>query len=100
MEIIYATIIPGRTCGQSSLSAIYSLLINQGFPDGAHGKEPTCQRRTCKRPGFHPWGGREDPLEKEMVTHSSILPGESDGQRSPAGYSLQCCTELDTTEAS
>ena len=29
----------------------------------------------------------EDPLEKEMATHSSILPGESHGQRSLVGYS-------------
>ena len=31
--------------------------------------------------------GREDPLEEGMATHSSILPGESHGQRSLAGYS-------------
>ena len=31
--------------------------------------------------------GQEDPLEKEMATYSSILPGESHGQRSLAGYS-------------
>ena len=30
--------------------------------------------------------GQEDPMEKEMATHSSILPGESHGQRSLAGY--------------
>ena len=30
--------------------------------------------------------GQEDPMEKEMATHSSILPGESHGQRSQAGY--------------
>ena len=29
---------------------------------------------------------QEDPLEKEMATHSSILAGESHGQRSLAGY--------------
>ena len=29
----------------------------------------------------------EDPLEKEMETHSRILPGEPQGQRSLAGYS-------------
>ena len=29
--------------------------------------------------------GWEDPLEKEMATHSSILAGESRGQRSLAG---------------
>ena len=32
--------------------------------------------------------GQEDPLEKEMATHSSIfLPGELCGQRSLEGYS-------------
>ena len=32
--------------------------------------------------------GREDPLEKEMAIYSQyFLPGESNGQRSLAGYS-------------
>ena len=31
--------------------------------------------------------GREDPLEKEMAPHSSILAGESHGRRSLVGYS-------------
>ena len=30
--------------------------------------------------------GQEDLLEKDMATHSSILPGESRGQRSLMGY--------------
>ena len=42
--------------------------------------------------------GWEDPLEKEMATHSSILPGKSQGQRSLAGYSPCGHEELDTTE--
>ena len=42
--------------------------------------------------------GREDPLEKEMTTHSSILAGESHGRRSLVGYSPQGCKESDTTE--
>ena len=42
--------------------------------------------------------GWEDPLEKEMATHSSILPGKSLGQRSLAGYSPWDCKELDMTE--
>ena len=41
--------------------------------------------------------GREDPLEKEMVTHSSI-PGESHGWRSLVGYSPRGRKESDTTE--
>ena len=31
--------------------------------------------------------GQEDPLEEEMATHSSILPGKFHGQRSLVGYS-------------
>ena len=42
--------------------------------------------------------GGEDPLEKEMATHSSILPGKSHGQRSLAGCSPWGCKESDMTE--
>ena len=31
--------------------------------------------------------GQEEPLEEEMAAHSSVLAGESHGQRSLAGYS-------------
>ena len=45
--------------------------------------------------------GREDPLEKEMATHSSILAWKiprTEGQRSLVGYSPWGRKELDTTE--
>ena len=42
---------------------------------GTSGKETACQRWSCKRCKFDPWV-REDPLEKEMTTHSSILAWE------------------------
>ena len=42
--------------------------------------------------------GREDPLEKEMVTHSSILAWKSHAWRSLVGSSPRRCKELDTTE--
>ena len=42
--------------------------------------------------------GQQDPLEEEMATHSSILPGESHGLQSLAGYSPWGCKESDTTE--
>ena len=42
--------------------------------------------------------GWEDPLEKEMETHSSILAWEkSHGQRSLADYSPWSCKESDMT---
>ena len=44
--------------------------------------------------------GWEDPLEKEMATHSSILAWRiPQGQGSLVGCCLRGCTELDTTEA-
>ena len=40
----------------------------------------------------------EDPLEKEMATHSSILAGKSHGQRSLVGCSPWGCKESGMTE--
>ena len=37
-------------------------------------------------------------LEEEMAAHSSILAGESHGQRSLVGHGPQGCRELDATE--
>ena len=42
--------------------------------------------------------GWEDPLEKEMATHSSILAWRIHGQGSLAGYSPWGHKELDMTE--
>ena len=40
----------------------------------------------------------EDPLEKEMATHSSIFAGRSHGQRSLMSYTVYgVAKELDTT---
>ena len=38
-------------------------------------------------------------LEKEMATHSSVLPGESQGRQSLVGCRLWGRTESDMTEA-
>ena len=42
--------------------------------------------------------GWEDPLEEEIVTHSSILAWKFDGQGSLVGYSPKGGKELDMTE--
>ena len=42
--------------------------------------------------------GQEDPLEKEMATHSSILAWRIPWTEKPGGYSPQGGKELDTTE--
>ena len=39
--------------------------------------------------------GQEDPLEKDMATHSSILAWRTPWTEEMAGYSPQCCKELD-----
>ena len=41
---------------------------------------------------------RENPLEKEMATHSLFLPGKFQGQRNLAGHSPWGHKELDMTE--
>ena len=57
---------------------------NQGFPGGSVVKIPPANAGDM---GLIP--GWEDPLEKEMATHSSILAGKFYGQRSLVGYSLR-----------
>ena len=42
--------------------------------------------------------GQEDPFEKEMATHTSILAWRIHGQRSLVGYSPSGHKELDVTE--
>ena len=50
-----------------------------GFPGGSDGKESAWQ---CKRPWFYPW---EDPLEKGVATHSSILAWKIPWTQEPGG---------------
>ena len=53
---------------------------------GASGKELTCQCRRHKRHGFNPCIGKI-PWRRKWQPTSALLPGESYGQRSLAGYS-------------
>ena len=48
--------------------------------------------------GFNPWVGKI-PWRREWQPTPVFLSGESNGQRSLAGYSLQGYKELDMTEA-
>ena len=68
-----------------------------GFPDGASGKELTCQCRRQKRSGFYPWVGKI-PWRRAWQPSAVFLPKKSHGQRSLAGYSPWGRKELDTTE--
>ena len=55
-------------------------------PGDASGEEPTCQGRRCKKCGFKAWVGKI--LWRGAWQPTPVFsPGESDGQRSLAGYS-------------
>ena len=68
------------------------------LPGGASDKERSCPCRRLKRCGFNPWI-RNIPWRGVWQPTLVFLPGESHGQKSLAGYSLQGCKELDTIEA-
>ena len=65
----------------------------RGLEDGLEEEmAPTPLAQSVKNPPTmqEAWGqslGEEDPLEKEMATHSVFLPGESHRWRSLVGYS-------------
>ena len=64
---------------------------------GDYVKEPACQCWGHKRQGFCPWVEKMS-WRKAWQPTPVFLPGESQGRRNLAGYSLQGCKEPDTTE--
>ena len=58
------------------------------------GKEPTCQSRRHRTPGFDLWV-RKIPWRRAWQPTPGFLPGESHGQRSMAGCSPQGQKESD-----
>ena len=72
--------------------------LNEGFPGGSSGKELSCRCRRPKRSKFNPWV-RKIPWRRAWQPTPEFLPGESQGQRSLAGYSPEGHKESDTTEA-
>ena len=72
--------------------------FRNGFPGGASGKEPTCQRRRHKRCRLDPW------LKKILWRRAwqptlVFLPRKSHEQKSQVGYSPWGLKESDMTEA-
>ena len=59
---------------------------------------PSSKESTCNAGDAGSIPAWEDPLEKEMATHSSIPAGKSHAQRNLASYSAWGCKESDTTE--
>ena len=58
--------------------------MDTGFPGDADGQERTCQCRRCKRHRVSSLG-REDRLEEDMTTHSSILAWKTSWTKEPGG---------------
>ena len=67
------------------------------FPGGTGGKELACQCWRCKSRRLNPWV-RKIPWRRAWQPTPVLLPGESHGQRSLAGYSPWGCRESDMTE--
>ena len=64
-----------------------------GFPDGSAVQNPPGRQEI-----WVPSLGQEDSLEEEITTTPVFLPGESQGQKSLAGYSPKDGKESDTTQ--
>ena len=74
------------------------MLYLLGFPSSSVGKECTCNAGDTGAVGFDPWVGKI-PWRRAWQSIPVFLPGESQGQRSLAGYSPWGHTESDMTKA-
>ena len=76
----------------------YKYRYRWGFLDGSVVKNPpTNGEDGCRRHEFDPWVWKI-PWRRKWQPIPVFLPGESHGQRSPAGYSPQGHKESDMTE--
>ena len=83
---------------KSAPSSAFLIPAFQGFLGATRGKEPACQCRRHKRPGFSPWV-RKIPWRRAWQPTPVFLPGKFHGQRSLEGYSLLGHKESGMTEA-
>ena len=70
--------------------------LPMGFPGGASGNESACQSRGHEGCKFDPLGW-EDPVEKEMATHPSILAWRIPWTEEPGGLQSRGRKESDKT---
>ena len=81
-------------CNPLQYSCLENPLDGGAWQAAVHGVAKSCTRLSDFPFTFH-----FHALEKEMATHSSVLPGESQGLGSLMGCRLWGRTELDTTGA-
>ena len=67
--------------------------LSEGFPGGSNGKHLLAMQETWVQSL-----GWENPLEKKMATHSTLLPRKFHGWRSLGGYSPWGHNASDMTE--
>ena len=84
-----------ETLSSSFLVLSCKVVIKVGFPVHAMAKNPPAKQKTQVQSL-----GQEDPLQKEMATHSTpvFLPGKSHGQKNLEGYSPWGRKESDTAK--
>ena len=85
---------PTLTVGTARLTLPVSVLKNPelgGFPGGSAVKNPPAMQETQEM-GLRSLG-REDPLENEMATHSSLLAWETPWTGAPGGHSAWGCRD-------
>ena len=83
--------LPPTDCTWGSWLPPPPFAAQDGFPGGTSGKEPACMEETQKTRVW--FLGQEDPLEKEMAIHSSILARkipwtEEPGRLQPKGLKI------------
>ena len=76
----------------ASLAFFIPLPIMRGFTGGSAVKNLSAMQKTQVQSL-----GQEDPLEKEMATHSSILAWETPWTEEPGGLQSMGSKEMDTT---
>ena len=97
-ESVYFCVKYSQFVFQSNCEFLPSLPCLMGFPGGSDGKESGCNAGDLGlRLGFNPWV-RKIPWRRAWQPTPVFLPGESQGQRSLAGYSPWGHKEPDTTE--
>ena len=84
-------LLPNGSCRRENIE-VWSLLIVRDFPGGSVGKNPPASAGDV---GWSP--SREDPLEKEMATHSSILAWKIPRTEEPGRLQSMEVTESDMT---
>ena len=84
----YFSFLSSQLAGTEMDSSFRMIRWAMGFPDGASGKDATCQCRRRKRQGFDPQVG-EIPWRRAWQAAPGFWSGESHGQRSLAPYGPQ-----------